>query len=129
MKWGQTHEGSGIRQSPGASYFARIWSSRFFWTHLALSDLRSRWRRSYLGALWCVLQPLGMTALIAFVLGRLLKTTVLDYAPYILSGIIFWEFISATALAGALAFVQNEPYIKQCRQPLAIYTLRTVLAN
>jgi lipopolysaccharide transport system permease protein len=110
-------------------YIRGIWSSRYFWTHLALSDLRTRWRRSYLGAVWCVLQPLAMTGLIAFVLGRLLKTDVLDYAPYILSGIIFWEFISASALAGAVAFVQNEPYIKQCRQPLAIYTLRTVLAN
>jgi lipopolysaccharide transport system permease protein len=129
MNRDETYEGSGGWESSGVSYFTRMWSSRFFWIHLALSDLRARWRRSYLGALWCVLQPLGMTALIAFVLGRLLKTNVLDYAPYILSGIIFWEFISATALAGAVAFVQNEPYIKQCRQPLAIYTLRTVLAN
>ena len=110
-------------------YLAGIWSARYFWTHLALSDLRTRWRRSYLGALWSILQPLGMTVLIAFVLGRLLKLDVVDYAPYILSGIIFWEFISATAVSGSLAFVQNEPYIKQFRHPLAIYTLRTALAN
>jgi lipopolysaccharide transport system permease protein len=110
-------------------YFVDIWSARYFWTHLALSDLRTRWRRSYLGALWSILQPLGMTILIAFVLGRLMNLDVVDYAPYILSGIIFWEFLSATANAGSLAFVQNEPYIKQHRHPLAIYTLRTVLAN
>src|SRR5262245_44139346 len=113
----------------GLQYVTGIWSARYFWIHLALSDLRTRWRRSYIGALWSILQPLGMTALVAFVLGRLLKLDVVDYAPYILSGIIFWDYISATALGGSLAFVQNEPYIKQFRHPLAIYTLRTALAN
>jgi lipopolysaccharide transport system permease protein len=70
-----------------------------------------------------------MTALIAFVLGRLLKVDMIDYTPYILSGIIFWEFTLATSVGGSLAFVQNEPYIKQYRHPLAIYTLRTAVAN
>jgi lipopolysaccharide transport system permease protein len=113
----------------GLRYFTGIWSARYFWMHLALADLRNRWRRSFLGAFWAILQPLGMTALIAFVLGRLLKLDVFDYLPYILSGIILWEFISATAIAGSLAFVQNEPYIKQYRHPLAIYTLRTAVGN
>jgi lipopolysaccharide transport system permease protein len=110
-------------------YVTGVWAARYFWIHLALSDLRARWRRSYLGALWSILQPLGMTALIAFVLGRLFKLDWVEYAPYIFSGIIFWEFVSATAVTGSLAFVQNEPYIKQCRHPLAIYTLRTCVAN
>jgi lipopolysaccharide transport system permease protein len=110
-------------------YLIGVWSARHFWTHLALADLRARWRRSYLGVSWSILQPLGMTLLIAFVLGRLMKIDVVDYAPYILSGIIFWEFISATTMSGALAFIQNEPYIKQHRHPLAIYTLRVALMN
>lgn len=110
-------------------YLAGIWAARYFWIHLALSDLRTRWRRSYLGALWSIIQPLGMTVLISFVLGRLMHVSVHEYAPYILSGIIFWEYLSSTAISGAVAFVQNEPYIKQYRHPLAIYTLRTALAN
>ena len=110
-------------------YLRGIWFARYFWINLALADLRARWRRSFLGAAWSILQPLGMTGLIAFVLGRILKLDVRDYAPFILSGMIIWEFISVTALGGALAFVQNEPYIKQYKHPLAIYTLRTTLAN
>lgn len=110
-------------------YVIGIWSARYFWVHLALADMRARWRRSYLGPVWSVLQPLGMTALIAFVLGRLMKIDVIDFAPYILSGIIFWEYISATANSGSVAFIQNEPYIKQYRHPLAIYTLRTAFGN
>lgn len=110
-------------------YLRGIWKSRHFWTHLALSDLRSRWRRSFFGILWTVIQPLGMTLLLAFVFGKIFKTEIREYAPYILSGMLAWEFVTASAIGGSLAFVQADAYIKQCRHPLAIYTLRTVLTN
>ena len=109
------------------SYFKGIWAARYFWIHLAFSDLRSRWRRSFFGVFWTIIQPLGLTLLLAFVFSRLLKTDITEYAPYILSGIIVWDFVITSATGGALSFVQADAYIKQCRHPLAIYPLRTVL--
>lgn len=111
------------------SYVKDIWGSRYFWTHLSLSDLRSRWRRSFFGAFWSIIQPLGLTALLSVVFGSIFKTSIKEYAPYILSGMVVWEFITATATGGSLAFVQADAYIKQTRHPLAIYTLRTTLTN
>lgn len=111
------------------NYFNKIWAARHFWFHLTLADLRSRWRRSFFGIFWTIIQPLGMTLLLAFVFSRLFKTDITLYAPYILSGIIVWEFIVATTTGGSLSFVQADAYIKQCRHPLAIYTLRTVLGS
>lgn len=111
------------------SYWLGIWRARYFWTHLAMSDLRSRWRRSFLGALWSIIQPLGMTALISVVFSKMFNSDITTYAPYILSGIIVWEFIAANVTGGALSFVQADAYIRQCRHPLAIYTLRTTLAS
>ncbi|WP_077046209.1 MULTISPECIES: ABC transporter permease [unclassified Pseudomonas] len=111
------------------SYFSRVWAARYFWVHLALADLRSRWRRSFMGVTWSIIQPLGMTLLLTLVFSRLFNTDVLTYAPYVLSGIIVWEFISANTIGGSLSFVQADAYIKQCNHPLAIYTLRTVLGS
>lgn len=111
------------------AYFAGVWRARYFWMHLALSDIRARWRRSFFGVLWTVIQPLGMTLLLAIVFGRILHIDITEYAPYIFSGMVVWEFVSACAVGGALSFVQADAYIKQCRHPLAIYTLRTVLTN
>jgi lipopolysaccharide transport system permease protein len=110
-------------------YVHDIWAARYFWIHLTLSDLRSRWRRSFFGMSWCIIQPLGMTLLLSLVFGRIFKTDITAYAPYILSGMIVWEYITSTAISGSLAFVQADAYIKQCRHPLAIYTLRTALTN
>jgi len=117
------------RQGAARAYLSGIWNARYFWVHLALSDLRYRWRRSFFGALWSIMQPVGMTLLLAVVFGRLFNTNITEYAPFILSGMIFWEFITSTATGGSLAFVQADAYIKQCNHPLAIYTLRTALSN
>ena len=110
-------------------YFVGIWRARYFWWHLALSDLRARWRRSFLGALWSIIQPLGLTLLLAIVFSKLFNTSIITYAPYLLSGMIVWECITACVTGGALSFVQADAYIKQTRHPLAIYTLRTVLTG
>lgn len=112
-----------------SSYLSGIWDARYFWTHLSLSDLRYRWRRSFFGVLWSIMQPLGMTLLLAVVFGRIFNTNITEYAPYILSGMIVWEFMTATAIGGSMSFVQADAYIKQCHHPLAIYTLRTMLTN
>jgi lipopolysaccharide transport system permease protein len=110
-------------------YFLGIFESRYFWTHLAFADLRSRWRRSFLGLTWSVVQPLGMTMLLAVVFGKIFHQNILEYAPYILSGMITWDFFMATLIGGSLSFVQADAYIKQYHHPLAIYTLRTTLTN
>ena len=110
-------------------YWKGVWKARHFWMHLAQSDLRSRWRRSFFGVLWSILQPLGMTFLLAFVFSKLFNSNIYTYAPYILSGIIVWECVVACVTGGALSFVQADAYIKQCMHPLAIYTLRTVLTS
>lgn len=110
-------------------YFTRVWQARYFWIHLSLADLRSRWRRSFFGILWTIIQPLGMTLLLSIVFGKIFNTDIVEYAPYILSGMVVWEFVTASALGGSLSFVQADAYIKQCNHPLAIYSLRTVLTN
>ncbi|THV23063.1 ABC transporter permease [Peteryoungia ipomoeae] len=110
-------------------YLIGIWAARYFWMHLVMSDLRARWRRSFFGIFWSMLQPLGLTILISIVFSRIFNSSIAEYAPYILSGVIVWEYIVFNVTGGALAFVQADAYIKQTRHPLAIYTLRNVLSG
>lgn len=109
------------------SYMQGIWDARYFWVHLSLSDLRSRWRRSFFGVFWSIMQPLGITLLISIVFGKMFNSPITTYAPYILSGILVWDYLITCVTGGSLSFVQADAYIKQCNHPLAIYTLRTVL--
>ena len=110
------------------SYLNNIYKSRHFWVHLSFADLRAKYRRSILGAFWSILQPLGLTLLLSYVMGKLFNSPIADYAPFVFSGIIFWEFVVISAVTGASAFMNSEGYIKQISYPLVIYTIRSTLS-
>ncbi|HSW69967.1 MAG TPA: ABC transporter permease [Gammaproteobacteria bacterium] len=109
------------------TYIRSIWKSRYFWIHLAFSDIRTKYRRSLLGLAWALIQPLSLTLLLAFIMGNFFHTPINDYAPFIFSGLIIWEFITSSAVNGCVSFINAEGYIKQFRHPLMIYTLRNVI--
>lgn len=115
--------------SADVSYIKGIWFSRYFWLHLAFSDIRFRYRRSLLGLAWALIQPLTLTLLLAFVMSHFFQGDMRDYAPFIFSGIIFWDFISSSAVNGCSGFIIAEGYIKQFTHPLLIYPLRVVISS
>jgi lipopolysaccharide transport system permease protein len=115
-------------KSRGIKYIKELWKLRFFCWHLAQADLRAKYRRSYLGIVWSLLNPLLMALLLGFILGGLFHLLLADYVVYVFSGLIVWEFISSSALTGCTALVCSEGYIKQFPHPLAIYSLRCVIA-
>jgi ABC-type polysaccharide/polyol phosphate export permease len=52
-----------------------------------------------------------------------------ELAPHLLTGLAVWNFFLGSTLQGCSSFFTNESYIRQCPLPMAIYPLRTVLAN
>lgn len=110
-------------------YAHYLFRYRYFWAYLARCDLIARFRRSKLGMLWIMLSPLLLTIIMAVVFGTVFRQNILDYAPYILSGMITWEFISTSVVGNGMAFISCEAYIRQVNHPVSIYTLKaTVVA-
>ncbi|MCB1449469.1 MAG: ABC transporter permease [Nitratireductor sp.] len=110
-------------------YIRQIYKARHLLYHLSLYDLNQKYRRSFLGILWAILQPLGMALLLALVLGSVFEMEVSEYVPYIFSGLIFWEFVSSSAVGGCQVFRFSQYYIRQCTLPSMIYTLRHSLGG
>ncbi len=108
-------------------YFADIWRLRYFWMALVRNDLRNRYRRSIIGIGWSLLQPIAMTVILCAVFSTLMKQESRTYAPYVLTGLTFWAYLSAVVMQGCQCFFLGESYIRQCPAPLAIYPLRTAL--
>ena len=110
-----------------SSYVVGIWKCRHFWWSLAQNDLRTRYRRSFLGIAWSLLQPISMTAVLCVVFQSLFNQNIKEFAPSIMIGMCFWNFITACTLQGGQCLFQGEAYIRQYPAPLAIYPLRTAL--
>jgi lipopolysaccharide transport system permease protein len=82
--------------------------------NLTRRELRSRFRRSFLGWGWSFMQPLMMTAVYALVLGTFLKVTpppgdpsgIDTFAFFLLAGVIPWNLF-AGGLGAAIGSVAN----------------------
>lgn len=90
-------------------------------------DLRQRYRGTVIGIGWSLLQPIAMTAVLCLVFSVMFKQEIRVFAPYLLTGLTFWAFITAIVMQGCQCFFQGESYIRQHPAPLAIYPLRQTL--
>jgi lipopolysaccharide transport system permease protein len=111
------------------NYLEGVWSYRHFWWSLFVKDLGNRYRRSLLGIGWSLMSPLAMTLVLCLVFHRMFKADVSEYLPSLLSGLAFWNFVSASVLGGSATFLAADQYIRQEPAPNAIYPLRTVLGT
>lgn len=112
-----------------SDYLNGIWNARHFWRHLAQAELRYKFRRSKLGIIWTMIYPLLLTAMMAVVFGSLFKQPVREFAPYVFSGLLTWEFLVSSVIGGCQSLLVSEAYIKQYKHPFAIYPLKTNMVN
>ncbi len=110
-------------------YWEKIYKTRYFWSHLAKNDLKSRFRRSKLGLLWTVIQPLFLTTILSFVFSTVFGQPMGEYSMYILSGIIVWDLLQASIVASGNCLFASEQYIRQFNHPITIYSLRNAILN
>jgi len=110
-----------------SQYLGAIWKCRYFWMSLVRMDLRNRYRRSALGLGWSLLHPIAMTAVLCTVFSKVFGDDPFEYAPKLLVGLCFWNFITTVTKDGCQSLFQGEKYIRQYPAPMAIYPLRTVL--
>lgn len=105
------------RQLPAVlRYLGDLMAYRHLCWKLVGADVRNRFRRTRLGILWAVVQPLSFTLLIAVVWGSLHKQLGFwEFALYFLSGHAVFEFISAAFLSGQDSITNAGGYLKQAR--------------
>ena len=94
--------------------------------HLVASDLRSRYRRTYLGILWAVIWPMLFSFIFSFLAVNIFDVPLSSYIAYVVTGFVIWDFIAGSINGGTVSFQAAEGYLRQVRLPLILFPLRTV---
>ena len=95
-------------------------SKNLLW-NLTLRELRSKYRRSFLGWTWSMLNPLSNMLVYWFVFGVVFGQTapigdpsgVSNYALYLLSGILPWGFFSLVTNLGLGSLLSNAGLVRK----------------
>lgn len=111
------------------AYCQTIYEARFFLWHLVKLDLKNKFRRSKLGMLWTIMNPLLLSMLMGAVFGVAFHFNIREYMPYVLSGILFWDLVMGAFSAGAFSITAHDCFIRQCNYPLSLYTLKNALVT
>lgn len=94
---------------------------------LVIRDVKTKYRRSVLGVLWTLLNPLLMMVVLSVVFSRIFRFEVDNYPLYLLSGQVVFTFFSASTTMAMSAILDNAPLIKKVYVPKYMFVLsRTV---
>lgn len=120
----------GKQGGPLVRYFSDLANFRHLAINLVGSDLRARFRRSRLGIVWAIVQPLAFSMVIGFVWGGLFNyDSVWEFSLYVFSGMLIWEYFTNCVLTGQDSIVAAEGYIRQTSIPFLIFQVRTPLSS
>jgi len=97
--------------------------------NLVSRDIKRRYKRSALGFLWVMLDPLLMLLVFYVIFDRFFGGAVHKYSAYVMSGIIMWQFFSQGTKVASLAFLQNRNLINKVYLPKAIFPLSVVASS
>ena len=102
-----------------------LWQYRELLSTLTIRDLKVRYKNSALGIAWSLLNPLLMMVVFTLVYMVLLgQANRPDY-----SGLLPWNFFSASVMAGTGSILNNGHLIKKIYFPRAVLPTSIVLSN
>ncbi|MBV8550178.1 MAG: ABC transporter permease [Acidobacteriaceae bacterium] len=96
---------------------------------LALKELKIRYKRSALGFLWALLNPMLQMLVLTLVFSTILSMNVPHYAVFLLSVLIPWTFFSQSLSYAADSIVGNGDLIKKIRVAKLVFPMAAVVSN
>lgn len=98
------------------------------WT-LVARDLKVRYKRSVLGVVWTMLNPLLMMIVFSIVFASVFRFSVEHFTVYFLSAYVLWNFVSQTTSWSTACLLSYAPLIRKVYVPKAIFIMATVLSG
>jgi len=96
---------------------------------LVARDLKVRYKRSALGILWTMLNPLLLMVIFTIVFAHVLRVSVEHFTVYFLSAFVLWNFFAQATSWSTGCLVGYGPLIKKIYVPKSIFVIATVLSG
>lgn len=112
-----------------STYIQNFLKYRPLLNELTARDIKTRYRKSVMGVLWSLLNPLCQMIVLSIVFSNLFRTGIENFALYILSGQIIFNFFSESTSSAMTAIIGNASLIKKAYIPKYLFVLSRVLSG
>lgn len=93
---------------------------------LAIKTIKLRYKNSFLGIFWSMLNPLLFLLILMLVFSKI--NHIENFGLYALSGLVFWNFISASILQVLTSFIDNASILKSINLHPFSFPLSAIVA-
>jgi ABC-2 type transport system permease protein len=102
---------------------------RFLLGELIIKDIKLKYRKSYLGILWTLIEPLLTMIVLTFVFGEIRGVKDQTFPVYVLTGRLLYTYFANSTKAAMKSIRLNGQMIKKVYVPKYIYPLSSILAQ
>ena len=92
-------------------------------------ELTVKYKRSFFGLLWSLLNPILTMSVSAIVFGSIMRFNIEDFAVFIFSGLLPFNYFGGTVQSGTMSLINAEAFIKKIYMPKLLFPLSLVISN
>lgn len=111
------------------TYIANFMKYRYLLTELVKKEVMLKYRRSKLGILWTLIEPILTTIVLATVFSKLRGKADATWPVYILTGRLLYSYFANSTKAAARAIRSNSSMMRKVYVPKYIYPVAKILSN
>ena len=106
-----------------------LYSYRNLLQQLVERDVKLKYRRSFLGYLWSILNPLMIMMIMVIVFSNMFRFDIQDYPVYLIIGQTVFNFVSESTNQAMWSITGNASLLKKTYVPKYIFTLSKVTSS
>ncbi len=96
---------------------------------LVSRDIKTKYRRSILGVLWTLLNPLLMMIVLSIVFSNLFKFDIANFPVYLLCGQVIFNFFNDATNSAMSSIIVNASLIRKMYIPKYLFTISKILSS
>jgi len=117
---------SSKRRIPLIAEFRELMRYRELLMLLIANSIKTRYKRSALGVLWTMLNPLLYMSVMVIAFSTIFRFTIPHYPVYLLAGLIAWNFFSQTTTQAMNNLIWGGSLLKKIYLPRTIFAVAAV---
>lgn len=116
---------SARRRPPAVEELVSLWQYRDLVVQMVRRDLVTRYKRSVLGVLWTLLNPLGTMVILSLVFSRAFDAG-RAYPAYVLTGLLAWNFFAQSTVAAIRHLATGGPLFRHIYLPRTVFAVSAI---